>query len=1216
MAAAALTAMAIGGGAAATVATAAEDDPVEAGITVPKVEGMGEDWINGVDVSSVLSLEESGVVFYDDEGHEADLFEVLADHGVNWVRVRVWNDPYDSEGNGYGGGNVDAARATEIAKRATDAGMRVLVNFHYSDFWAHPGQQQLPKAWKDLDSLDSWEGIDEAIWTSLDTVGRRAAVVEQYTADTLAGMVAEGVDVGMVQIGNENTWNSTEQIVELGGWDDFATIVAAGSSAVRATVPDAQVAVHFTNPERGQQYSYAQALEDRGVDYDVFLTSYYPFWHGTLENLTSTLDAIATDFDKDVAVAEVSWAYTLEDGDGHENTIRTSYDQYSISVQGQALAIRDVMQAVADVSDGRGLGTFYWEPAWLPVGDADDVAANKLLWEEFGSGWATSYAGEYDPDDAGLWYGGSSWDNQALFDFDGYPLESLSVYEYAVTGSVAPREVDSVESPSIAVSVGDAITLPSEVLVSFTDGTSESQTVTWGTDVSWMDGAGLYTATGETSGGYDVTATIEVLDPDAVGDNLVTNPGFEDGSTGWTGEGSGYTIGAWTDPHTGSASTHWWSGSAFSFQISQTLTDVPAGTYRLSAYVQGGDAGPDDTIVVSAQSGISTVTASATLEGYAVWQNPTTSLLSVSEGGTVDIWIDWDMSGGAWGTLDDVSFALGADLPDADLGTLEALVAQGEAVDRDGYSAVSLLALDRALSRAAFVLGSDAPSQESVDGAADQLQAALDGLVEGDGTIPDPTVAPVTLSFVEGDSIVLPDTVTVVAYDDSETTESVTWNDVLDLITSAGVYTVTGTTEGGWTATAEITVTAKDWIVNGGFEKGVSDVSPWSITAGLQSDDSWPDGAVSSSWVAEYSDIEGSYALNGWSDASAGPAFWLSASQEVAALPAGTYALSATSSGGNDNLGGAGETTWELGVWDGSTTSTVALALPGWPDHDTQSVQFTISEASTVSVWLSADIVSGDWTYVDDVSLVRVADGTVDTSALEAALASGEAIDTTAYTEDTAAALALALERGGIVLASSSTTQEAVDAAAADIDAAIAALELRPEAVIVIASTGSGEGGAFMPGDVVALEMSGLPDGDLEVGIASVYQRLAQITPVDGAAAVTVTIPADTEAGTHHLQVRDGEGAVLAAQEITVLAVEDGTAGTGDDATDDAAESSGSDDGSDAVAASDELAESASADEADALALTGFGLASLVALAIGLLGLGVALSMRVTRGQD
>ena len=336
-------------GAAGGVASADEPVPVEAGITVPRVDGMGEDWINGADFSSVLSLEESGVVFRDGAGRPADVFEVLADAGVNYARIRVWNEPYTSADPalGYGGGNVDAARAVEIGRRATAAGMRVLVDFHYSDFWAHPGQQRSPRAWAGLD-LD-----------------QRVAALKSYTADTLRAMADAGVDVGMVQIGNETTGG---EIAGVQGWDSTARLFQAGSEAVRGTLgPDVKVAVHFTNPERAGQYAAAaKALHDRGVDYDVFLSSYYAFWHGSLANLTAVLDQVATTYDKEVAVAETSWAYTLEDGDGYPNVIRTAPTAYSASVQGQALAIRDVMQAVADVSGGRGIGTFYWEPAWLP----------------------------------------------------------------------------------------------------------------------------------------------------------------------------------------------------------------------------------------------------------------------------------------------------------------------------------------------------------------------------------------------------------------------------------------------------------------------------------------------------------------------------------------------------------------------------------------------------------------------------------------------------------------------------------------------------------------------------------------------------------------------------------------------------------------------------------------------------------------------------------
>src|SRR5699024_5296966 len=200
----------------------------------------------------------------------------------------------------------------------------------------------------------------------------------------------------------------------------------------------------FTDPHRAGFYSdVAAQLDANEVDYDVFASSYYPFWHGTLDNLTAVLSQVADTYGKQVVVAETSWAHTMADGDGHTNVIDQPSEAtaYPVSVQGQATAVRDVIAAVADAE---GIGVYYWEPAWLPVGPPSALEANKVLWERDGSGWATSYAGEYDPDDAGVWYGGSAWDNQALFAYDGTPLESLNIFNYVETGAVAPREAVSV----------------------------------------------------------------------------------------------------------------------------------------------------------------------------------------------------------------------------------------------------------------------------------------------------------------------------------------------------------------------------------------------------------------------------------------------------------------------------------------------------------------------------------------------------------------------------------------------------------------------------------------------------------------------------------------------------------------------------------------------------------------------------------------------------
>ena len=294
----------------------------------------------------------------------------------------------------------------------------------------------------------------------------------------------------MVQVGNE----TNNGIAGVTGWDDMAQIFSAGSAAVREVLPDALVALHFTNPESAGRYAgYAAELAARNVDYDVFASSYYPFWHGTLSNLTSVLSDVATTYGKKVMVAETSWARTLEDGDGQPNVIRegsVTDPAYPYSVQGQANEVRDVMQAVADVPGDAGIGVFYWEPAWLPVGPPSALEANKVLWERDGSGWATSYSAEYDPTDAGARYGGSEWDNQALFDFAGNPLESLQVFRYVLTGAVAPRAVYSIESPSVTVTDGDAVVLPSTVAVTYNDLTVVDTAVTWSDSVSWIRGPG------------------------------------------------------------------------------------------------------------------------------------------------------------------------------------------------------------------------------------------------------------------------------------------------------------------------------------------------------------------------------------------------------------------------------------------------------------------------------------------------------------------------------------------------------------------------------------------------------------------------------------------------------------------------------------------------------------------------------------------------------
>lgn len=628
---------------------------VDADIYVERVSGLSEDFIRGVDISSYVSLKESGVTYYDYDGNALDnqgFFDLLADSGVNYVRIRVWNDPYDASGNGYGGGNSDLDKAILMGQWATNAGMKVLIDFHYSDFWADPSKQQVPKAWSGY------------------TVDEKAEAVEEYTKTSLEALYEAGVDVGMVQVGNE----TNGQICGESDWESMSEIFSAGSSAIRAVSEeygtDCKVVLHFANPETAGRYAgYAKNLSDYGVDYDVFASSYYPYWHGTTDNLTSVLKDVADTYDKEVMVAETSWATTLEDGDGHDNTVRSGNNDtdlaYPISVQGQALELRSVIQAVKNVGDA-GIGVFYWEPAWLPVqvydADADDaaevLAQNKVLWETYGSGWATSYAGEYDADDAGVWYGGSAVDNQALFDFTGHPLSTLKIFQYVYTGTTAPVTVSSVTVDDVETELGETVVLPETATVLYSDNSTATVTVTWDTDA-------LAKAVACGAGTYEIPGTVTV-DDETISvvcnltispKNLLVNGDFEDGATDdWVITSDTSCVGIKqesSNTRSGNYCLHFWYGEDFSYTVTQTVA-LDKGIYKAGAYLQGGDAGDDAVFQLYMACGTEKKSVDTTVSGWKNWSNPSVEEFEVTKDGskvTVGVYV---VSGaGGWGSWED-----------------------------------------------------------------------------------------------------------------------------------------------------------------------------------------------------------------------------------------------------------------------------------------------------------------------------------------------------------------------------------------------------------------------------------------------------------------------------------------------------------------------------------------------------------------------------------
>lgn len=613
------------------------------GIFVTKIDNLSENFIKGVDVSSVLALEQSGVVFCGMDGKEQDIFKTLSRAGVNYIRIRVWNDPYDAAGKGYGGGNNDIDKAVEIGKRATKYGMKVLVDFHYSDFWADPAKQMAPKAWKEL-------SIDE-----------KGSALYEFTKSSLQKLLDAGVDVGMVQIGNETTGNFCGE----NNWINITKLFTQGSKAIRevssGNKKDILISVHFTNPEVAENYErYAAILKNYEVDYDVFASSYYGYWHGTLQNLTDILTKISQEYGKKVMVAETSYAYTYENGDQFANTISEEsviQKDYPVTVQGQADAVRDIMAAVAAVGDN-GLGVFYWEPAWIPV-PGETYDDQKLLWEQYGSGWASSYATEYDPNDAGVWYGGSSWDNQAMFDFSGHPLASLNVFRYAGVGATTTVKVDAIDEIELRVRKSDEIPYPSTVTALFNDGTTKELEVTWNpSEVGAADKnvIGEYYVKGiAVYNDVEYAASCKII---IMEQNYVDNYSFEDADTSmWTINNINNSTTQLdiqdkvADAKTGSKSLHFYSTGNVDFTVEQVVTGLKPGNYNFSISLQGGDANNPVMYIYAIVDG-ETYKLDTKVDGWANWQNPKLENIPV-ENGTVTIGATIKCDAKGWGTLDD-----------------------------------------------------------------------------------------------------------------------------------------------------------------------------------------------------------------------------------------------------------------------------------------------------------------------------------------------------------------------------------------------------------------------------------------------------------------------------------------------------------------------------------------------------------------------------------
>jgi len=350
-------------------------------------------------------IEKNGGKFYD-KGTEQDALKILKESGVNYIRLKLWNDP-----DGNGGGNSDLETIKNLAVRAEELGMKIFLNFHYSDFWADPSLQTKPEAWKDL----NYSVLKDAVYN--------------FTYQSLVELQKAGATPDMVQVGNElnngmlwpegKIWAKDDEPV--GGFAQFAELLQSGLNAVDEFSADKEkeikTVVHLADGGDNDLYRwFFDRLIAKGVsNFDVIGVSYYPYWHGTFAELKNNLNDISGRYNKEVAVVETAYAFTLNNGDDLDNIVGqdqidlvdqfdgTDDGDYPASIQGQTDIVHRVMKIVNEVPNNKGIGVFYWEGDWIPVD---------------GAGWKTGK--------------GNAWENQAMFDFEGNALPSLNVFNRVV----------------------------------------------------------------------------------------------------------------------------------------------------------------------------------------------------------------------------------------------------------------------------------------------------------------------------------------------------------------------------------------------------------------------------------------------------------------------------------------------------------------------------------------------------------------------------------------------------------------------------------------------------------------------------------------------------------------------------------------------------------------------------------------------------------------
>ena len=368
--------------------------------------------ILGIDVSTYFEEKKANARYFLN-GKEIDPLKIFKDNGVSHMRIRIWNDPYSKDKKPYKGGTCDVNNLLKLALLAKEYGFKVVPDFHYSDFWVDPGKQFIPKAWAN----ESYESL--------------LIKIREFTKNTLLKLKENGIEINMLQIGNEITNGMLWPIGKLtdngegkkrGNYDVLCAFLKEGIKSAKEIYPNAKIILHLERSGDAKVYQeFFSEMQQHDVQYDIIGASYYPYWHGSFDQLFANLDACKKRFNKEVMIMELGYGFTLEDyiltnnGAPHlvinEEKLKEMKEAlpYPLNEEGQA----NFIEKFVSLCKKHGVaGIFYWEPLWIP---GEDIC------------WASSEGQEYINE-----VGKSQrneWANQCLFDYKGNALKALNKFK-------------------------------------------------------------------------------------------------------------------------------------------------------------------------------------------------------------------------------------------------------------------------------------------------------------------------------------------------------------------------------------------------------------------------------------------------------------------------------------------------------------------------------------------------------------------------------------------------------------------------------------------------------------------------------------------------------------------------------------------------------------------------------------------------------------------